>query len=76
MRRRDEAHLGVVGILNINPNPEPLDEARALGYEPRDDAEVYADEVIAEHGTPDPDGPVFRYLGGEFTTPEFDAEIP
>src|SRR6516225_8051424 len=34
--------------------------ARALGYEPRDDAEVYAAEVIAEHGEPDPDSPVFR----------------
>jgi hypothetical protein len=53
-----------------------LDEARALGYEPRDDAEAYAAEVIAEHGEPDADGPVFRYLGGEFTTLAFDAEIP
>src|SRR5215831_18843820 len=53
-----------------------LDEARALGYEPQDDAEVYADEVIAEHGTPDPAGPLFRYLGGEFTLPDFDAKIP
>jgi uronate dehydrogenase len=53
-----------------------LDAARALGYEPRDDAEVYAAEVIAEYGEPDPAGPVFRYLGGEFTTPAFDAGIP
>jgi uronate dehydrogenase len=53
-----------------------LAEARSLGYEPRDDAEVYAAEVIAEHGEPDPDSPVFRYLGGEFTTPDLDAPIP
>jgi hypothetical protein len=53
-----------------------LDEARALGYEPRDNAESYAEEVIAEHGEPDSGGPVFRYLGGEFTTGDFDAEIP
>jgi uronate dehydrogenase len=53
-----------------------LAEARALGYEPRDDAEVFAAELIAEHGEPDPDDPVFRYLGGEFTLPAFDAEIP
>jgi uronate dehydrogenase len=46
-----------------------LDEARAIGYEPLDDAEVYAPEVIAEFGPPDPDDPVFRYLGGEFTLP-------
>jgi hypothetical protein len=51
-----------------------LDEARALGYEPRDDAEDYAGEVIADHGAPDPGDPVFAYLGGEFTRPDYDAE--
>ena len=51
-----------------------LGEARALGYEPRDDAEDYASEVIAAHGAPDPDDPVFAYLGGEFTRPDYDAE--
>jgi len=49
-----------------------LNEARALGYEPRDDAEAYAAEVLA--GEPaDPDDPVFRYLGGSFTFPGKDA---
>jgi uronate dehydrogenase len=52
-----------------------LNEARALGYEPRDDAEIYAAEVIAEHGTPDPDDPVFAYLGGEFTLPDLNAPL-
>ena len=51
-----------------------LAEARALGYEPKDDAEVYAAEVIAGHGEPDPADPVFAYLGGEFTTAEYDAD--
>jgi uronate dehydrogenase len=55
-----------------------LAEARALGYEPRDDAEAYAEQVIAEHGgqaPEDPDtNPVLRYLGGEFTLP--DAQVP
>ena len=46
-----------------------LAEARALGYQPEDDAEAYAAEIIAEHGEPDPDDPVQRYLGGEFTLP-------
>jgi len=32
--------------------------------------------VIAEFGEPDPADPVFRYLGGEFTLPGLDAEIP
>ena len=53
-----------------------LDEARALGYQPRDDAEAYAAEVIAAHGEPDPADPVLAHLGGEFTLPRFDAEIP
>jgi uronate dehydrogenase len=53
-----------------------LDEARSLGYEPQDDAEVFAAEIIAEHGEPDPSDPVQAYLGGEFCLPAFDAEIP
>jgi NAD(P)-dependent dehydrogenase (short-subunit alcohol dehydrogenase family) len=51
-----------------------LAEARALGYQPQDDAEAYAAEIIAEYGEPDPADPVLRYLGGEFTLP--DAEVP
>ena len=50
--------------------------ARALGYRPLDDAEVYAAELIAAEGEPDPDDPVFRYLGGDFTFPALDAPIP
>jgi uronate dehydrogenase len=54
-----------------------LDGARALGYQPRDDAEVYAPEILAEAGpsATDPDSnTVLRYLGGEFTLP--DAQVP
>lgn len=51
-----------------------LDEARALGYEPQDDAEVYAAEVIAAGGEPDPGDPVLRYLGGQFTLPDYDVD--
>jgi uronate dehydrogenase len=46
-----------------------LDEARALGYEPRDDAERYAAEIIAAEGEPDQADPLLAYLGGEFTLP-------
>jgi uronate dehydrogenase len=49
-----------------------LNEAKALGYEPQDDAEAYAEDILA-HGEIDPDDPVFRYLGGEFTFPGEDA---
>jgi uronate dehydrogenase len=53
-----------------------LDGARALGYEPLDDAEVYAAELIAAEGEPEADDPVFRYLGGDFTFPVLDAPMP
>jgi uronate dehydrogenase len=52
-----------------------LGEARALGYEPQDDAEVYAADVLARTEV-NPDDPVFRYLGGEFTLPDKDVPIP
>jgi uronate dehydrogenase len=51
-----------------------LKEARELGYEPRDDAEVHAAEVIAEFGEPDPADPVFAHLGGEFCLPAYDVD--
>jgi uronate dehydrogenase len=46
-----------------------LDEATALGYRPRDDAEAYAAEVIAAHGEPEAGDPLLAYLGGGFTLP-------
>jgi uronate dehydrogenase len=52
-----------------------LDEARALGYEPADDAERFAAEVVAVYGEPDPADPVLAYLGGEFCLPALDAEF-
>jgi uronate dehydrogenase len=52
-----------------------LAEARALGYEPADDAEPHAAEVIAEHGEPDPADPTLACLGGEFCLPAFDADL-
>ncbi|MGZ4551310.1 MAG: NAD-dependent epimerase/dehydratase family protein, partial [Blastococcus sp.] len=51
-----------------------LSAARALGYEPADDAEVYAEALIEEFGEPDPADPVHARVGGQYTLPEFDAE--
>jgi nucleoside-diphosphate-sugar epimerase len=51
-----------------------LNEARALGYESRDDAEAYAAEVTGGQSGPDPDDPVLAYLGGEFTFASRDAD--
>ena len=51
-----------------------LTAARALGYEPADDAEVFAEALIEVHGEPDLADPVHGRVGGEYTLPEFDAE--
>ncbi|MFE2537153.1 NAD-dependent epimerase/dehydratase family protein [Streptomyces sp. NPDC059371] len=45
-----------------------LSSARALGYEPRDDSEPYAEKLIAEQGELDPANPDHAHLGGHFTT--------
>jgi nucleoside-diphosphate-sugar epimerase len=82
-------HRVIYGVsANTRGGWVSLDGARALGYEPRDDAEAYAAEVLA--GTrgpaeapplpgrewPEHADPVFRYLGGEFTLPSRDAPVP
>ncbi|MCF3137227.1 NAD-dependent epimerase/dehydratase family protein [Streptomyces olivochromogenes] len=45
-----------------------LTTARALGYEPRDDSEPYAEKLIAEQGELDPQNPAHSHLGGHFVT--------
>ncbi|MCO4694887.1 NAD(P)-dependent oxidoreductase [Streptomyces sp. RO-S4] len=45
-----------------------LGSARALGYEPRDDSEPYAEKLIAEQGELDPADPAHACLGGHFVT--------
>jgi uronate dehydrogenase len=46
-----------------------LSSARALGYEPQDDSEQFAEKLIAEHGELDPaTNPEHRVVGGHFTT--------
>ncbi|MQY33329.1 Uronate dehydrogenase [Streptomyces sp. RB17] len=43
-----------------------LTTARALGYEPQDDSEPYAEKLIAEQGELDPADPAHSHLGGHF----------
>ncbi|WP_327270708.1 NAD(P)-dependent oxidoreductase [Streptomyces sp. NBC_01218] len=43
-----------------------LSSARALGYEPRDDSERFAEKLIAEFGELDPDDPAQTHVGGPF----------
>jgi uronate dehydrogenase len=64
----------VWGVSANTRNWWDLSAARALGYEPADDAEVYAEALIEVHGEPDPADPVHSRVGGQYTLPEFDAE--
>ncbi|MFC5800636.1 NAD-dependent epimerase/dehydratase family protein [Streptomyces formicae] len=45
-----------------------LSTARALGYEPQDDSEQYAEKLVAEQGELDPENRAHAYLGGPFVT--------
>ncbi|TPQ19899.1 NAD-dependent epimerase/dehydratase family protein [Streptomyces sporangiiformans] len=45
-----------------------LSTARALGYEPQDDSEPYAEKLVAEQGELDPENPDHACLGGHFVT--------
>ncbi|WP_347057915.1 NAD(P)-dependent oxidoreductase [Blastococcus sp. HT6-30] len=51
-----------------------LSAAEALGYRSADDAERYAAALVESRGEPDPSDPVHHRVGGEYTTPAFDAE--
>jgi uronate dehydrogenase len=64
----------VWGVSANTRNWWDLTAAQALGYEPADDAEVYAEALIEVHGEPDLADPVHARVGGEYTLPEFDAE--
>ena len=64
----------VWGVSANTRNWWDLTAARALGYEPVDDAEVYAEALIEVHGEPDLTDPVHARVGGEHATAAFDAE--
>ncbi|MDI5963786.1 NAD-dependent epimerase/dehydratase family protein [Streptantibioticus silvisoli] len=48
--------------------------ARALGFEPRDNAEAYASQVRERAGEVADDDPVLAHLGGQFCFPNLDAD--
>ncbi|MFD5031084.1 NAD-dependent epimerase/dehydratase family protein [Streptomyces sp. NPDC058405] len=64
-------HVGHSVVYGSSANTRlwwDLTTARALGYEPQDDSEQYAEKLIAEQGELDPDNPDHAHLGGHFTT--------
>lgn len=48
-----------------------LASARALGYDPVDDAETFAAAITAAHGEPTPGTVDFDRVGGEYAGPDF-----
>ena len=71
--------VGFTVVYGISANTRAwwdLAPARALGYLSVDDAEDYAEEILAEHGEPDPADPEHAFLGGDFAGPEYDVPIP
>jgi len=58
-------HYATVNGISANTRGRwELDSARALGYQPRDDAEQYAAELLALHGDLAPDDPDAVFVGG------------
>lgn len=51
-----------------------LDEARALGFEPKDDSEVFAEELLAKEGEPDYTKPPHNQIGGHWRIAAADPE--
>jgi uronate dehydrogenase len=74
LRAPDPGFAVVWGVSANTRNWWDLSAARALGYEPQDDAEVYADAVSEAYGAGDQGDPVLSHVGGEFTLPAYDAE--
>jgi uronate dehydrogenase len=70
----DPGFAVVWGVSANTRNWWDLTAARALGYDPQDDAEVYAEALIEAYGEADPDDPVHTRVGGQYTLPEFDAD--
>ncbi len=63
-------HRVVYGISANTRGWWDLAPARALGYDPQDDSEQYAAEVLAAHGELVPGTAEYRFLGGAFTETE------
>ena len=56
----------VYGISNNDRAPIDNTKAAFLGYRPKDNAEQFAKQILAESEPEDLDDPAHRYLGGPF----------
>lgn len=60
----------VYGISNNDRCPVDNTKAAFLGYKPKDNAEQFAEEILAETPMPDLDDPEHLFLGGPFASVE------
>lgn len=56
----------VYGVSNNDRAPVDNTKARHIGYHPKDNAEQYADQILAIAPNPDPKNPAQYYIGGPF----------
>jgi uronate dehydrogenase len=64
-------HVGHTVVYGSSANTRlwwDLSTARALGYDPQDDSEPYAEKLIAEQGELDPENVAHAHLGGHFVS--------
>ncbi|MBD9725472.1 NAD-dependent epimerase/dehydratase family protein [Streptomyces caniscabiei] len=64
-------HVGHTVVYGSSANTRlwwDLSSARALGYDPQDDSEPYAEKLIAEQGELDPANEAHANLGGHFVS--------
>ena len=60
----------VYGVSNNDRSPVDNSKAGFLGYQPKDNAEQFAAEVLAEASVLDPQSPEHQCVGGPFATVE------
>jgi uronate dehydrogenase len=69
-------HFAVVyGISNNKRSWWDNSVAFGLGYQPQDDSEVYAEEILAMDPPEDADEIALQFQGGVFTSAEFDGDL-
>jgi len=60
----------VYGVSNNDRAPVDNAKASFLGYRPKDNAEQFAEKVLAEESPQDINDPTFLYQGGPFASVE------
>ena len=60
----------VYGVSNNDRAPVDNSKARHLGYHPKDNAEIYAEEIYKADGPLDPQDPAHTHHGGPFASVE------